>query len=366
MLAEYWTAPRAESKAGIRVRTRVMEQTEFSDLLDDNEWIFSSTALAPGRLRRVARDGRWRSWFAVTFVDDVPVGLLPMYRSKRPAFVAALYDPARVAPQLFAARRADEYMLVGGSTELVSGFAHRASLDRDQTRDIGTALADAAFEHARARGLTGAALHVRDHEVDAFRGGRSSLVVGQFATLPVPGATPEQYLAMLRRGPRWTVRQEWRALDERGLRGTPVAAADLVEEAVGLVANVKRRHGVPDHPSLIRLRLEDWAAEAFGERIAFTVRENGRLLAVCFACHHGNVLEINEIGLAEDTDTRHLVYVEALVYAPLRYAGQAGCTRIELGLDSSTPKRLRGAVCAPVWAVAGAAEPPPSPRIEHP
>jgi hypothetical protein len=346
------------------VRTGLTAPEAFLDALDD-DWIFSSTALAPSRLGRVAADARWRSWFTSAFLGEALVGLLPMYQSKRKAFTASMYDPAAVAPRAFAARRADQWLLIGGNTELVSGVTVRAALAAEEARQVGRALVDAAFDHARRCGLTGAALYVRDHEIDVFGAGRSSQVVGQFATLSV-ATDAGAYLSALDHGRRSVVRRDWRALDERGLRAAPFVAAQLVDEAVELVGNVKRRHGVPDHPELIRLRLQDWAAEPAGERIAFAVRDGERLLAASFACRHHRRLEMYEIGLVDESASRHLAYVEALVYAPLRHAAAAGCTELLLGLGSTRPKTLRGAVCAPVWAVAGSIRDEYFPNADHP
>jgi hypothetical protein len=238
--------PCPEPDAGIS--TAVTATEDFTDVLHDDEWVFSSAALAPGRLRRVAADARWRSWFVIALWSGAPVGLLPLYRSKRASFAAPIYDPTRVAPQLFGPCRADEYLLIGGNTELVSGATLAASLDRALVDGVRTALVDAAFDHAGAQGLIGASLYVRDGDIEGFRAGRAVRAVGEFATLPVPGATPEHYLSMLNHGRRSVVRRDWRALDSRGLRSTEVDAADLVDDAVDLVVDVKRRHGVTDHP----------------------------------------------------------------------------------------------------------------------
>lgn len=356
MFADGGRLPYIEQTADIS--TVVATLHEFADVLDDDEWGFISTALAPGRLRRVAADARWRSWFVVALASGVPVGLLPLYRSKNPSFATPIFDPVRVAPELFgvASRRADEYLLIGGNTGLVSGAALAASLDHELAHRVLVMLVDTAFDHAAATGLTGAALYVRDHDIEGFRcgsaGRRAARPIGEFATLPVPGRTLEQYLSTLSRGRRSIVRRDWRWLDERGLRAVQAPAADLIEEAAPLVAEVKRRHGVPDHPALVCLRLQDWAAEPVGVRVAFAVRgANGQLLAVSFACHRGDLLEMYEIGLTDDPDVRHLAYVEVLVYAPLRYAARTGCAEIQMGLDSLTPKTLRGAVSTRVWAV---------------
>jgi hypothetical protein len=55
--------------------------------------------------------------------------------------------------------------------------------------------------------------------------------------------------------------------------------------------------------------------------------------------------------MQDDFEVRGLVYAEVLVYAPMRCAAQAGCAAVSLGLGSRTPKVLRGAQLATVWAV---------------
>jgi hypothetical protein len=131
-----------------------------------------------------------------------------------------------------------------------------------------------------------------------------------------------------------------------------VCAKDVVDEAVPLVLGIKHRHGVPDHPDLVRYRLEDWATDPAGERVAFVLRDSsGTMLGVTFGCRRSSVLELYEVGLVEESDVRHLVYAEILVYAPLRSAAVNECNQIILGLGSTTPKKLRGAAITNVWAV---------------
>jgi hypothetical protein len=259
-----------------------------------------------------------------------------------------------VAPALFAGsdRRADAYQLIGAGSDLVAGAVVRPGVSDGERGVLVRTLADAAFAEARRLGLTGAALYLRNEQIDHFGVGRSRARVDELARLDVVDGGDEAYLASLDAGRRSVVVRDWRKLGEHGLRSETVPAAAVVDEAAPLVVNVKRRHGVLDHPRLAAMRLRRWADEPFGERLAFVVRGGaGELLAVCFGCRHGRVLEMLEIGLVDESALRHLAYVEAMVYGPRRYAAQSGCRELHLGLGSAHPKCLRGARMAPVWAV---------------
>lgn len=315
-------------------------------------WSQVSAALAPQDLLRQPTEAQWTVSWVVAEAAGAVVGLLPTWRSRRPRFSSALFDPATVAPSIFdrATRDARDYLLIGGATDLVAGYSVVGGLAGDERRRVGAALVAGAFAEAEARGLRGAALYVRRDQLDAFAG-RDAVEVDQFAELVLPGRDFDSYVRALDHGRRSVVRRDLKRLDEQGLRGEAVPARDVVDEAAGLVVNVKSRHDVFDHPELAAMRLNRWAGRTLGQRLAFTVRDAaGELLAVSFGCLHGDVLELYEIGLAE-AEQRHLGYVEALVYAPLRFAADHGCRLLQLGLGSSRPKTLRGATLSPVSAV---------------
>ena len=248
---------------------------------------------------------------------------------------------------------ANRYLLIGGHTELVAGYTvSRALPAPDRDRVAGTLVA-AAFELAGERGLIGASLYVGDRQLAAFRGtGLATCQVGQRLALTVPAGGEPAYLAGLKHSHRSVVRREQRFLDEHGLRGVEGSVFEIVDEAIPLIMAVKRRHGLSDHPALSRLRLTSWARSPAGEPVAFWVRDRGgTLLAVSLGRRYDSTLELYEIGLTEDPRLRHPVYAEVLVYAPLRHAARTGCTSIQLGFGSATPKMLRGAYPTPVWAV---------------
>jgi hypothetical protein len=328
-----------------------------ADIGADEEWRFASSSIAPSRLLVQSHQRRWETRFMAAFHGLELVGLLSTHRLRGATFPAAYQDPAVVAPELFSGhdRPADTYLLIGGHADLVAGPVTRAGLDEVTAAHVGTLLADAAFAAAREQGLTGAALYVRDAQRDQFAAGGSRLgaaKVGEFAELDVAGRSDREYLASLNHSRRSVVRRDWQQYEAAALRCETVAAGSVLEEAAPLVADVNGSHGVADHPRLALMRLTQWAAERLGERVAFVVRnEAGTMLAVCFGCRWGEVLELYEIGLAERSDSRRLAYVEAMIYAPRRFAARHGCARVQLGLDSTHPKGLRGARFSPVWAI---------------
>jgi hypothetical protein len=320
-------------------------------------WITRSFALEPGRLIRNSCDRRFNTSFALAHVDAQPVGFLPLLRYRAHEFPASMFDPASAAPEVFApGRPAHQYLLVGGTTELVSGAAVRDGLDDQAAEAVRRSLIDAGFGTARATGLRAAALYVRQADLAAYLGPgpaeRKHQPIGELATLHVPAGGLDGYLASLNHGRRSTALRDWRRLDSLGLRAEEVCARDVVDEAVDLVLGIKRRHGVPDHRILARCRLADWATDPVGERVAFVLRgPSGAMLGVTFGYRRAQVLELYEVGLVSESEARHLIYAEVLVYAPLRSAVTNGCTRIILGLGSTTPKKIRGAVITNVWAV---------------
>lgn len=340
--------------AGNSIAIAVLTSNDVPALAADVEWDIAAAALAPTRLLAGAADQRWITSFVVAMRDGVAVGLLQVRQWRGKDFTTTIHDPVAVAPTLFrsSARGANSYLLIGG-TELIAGVVVRTKVPTAEAACIVRALADAAFEEARSRDLIGAALYVRDGQITQFGVGRATAQVDEFASLAIVGAADDDaYLTHLNSSRRSVVVRDWRQLAANSLRCEEVAAAEVADEAAPLVVNVKQRHGLFDHHRLAAMRLRQWTTEPLGERVAFVVRDRtGLLLAVCFGCRYGDVLEMYEIGLQESSPLRHLAYVEAMVYGPRRYAVRVGCRQLLLGLGASRPKDLRGAHLVPVWAV---------------
>lgn len=312
----------------------------------------SSVAVHPIRITRRSLLSAWRSWLLVASSDDSPVGTLALQQRRTMLVPGPRFDPVSVAPSIFGVDQRDlrEYLFIGGGSDLAAGVATAAHLSHAQRQRVRRALIGRAFAEADARGLCPVALYVRTEEIDDFvsvRGQRVS--IGKLSVLRVQ-EDDQTYLDSLTSNSRRTVRQDRERIARHALVSEVRPALDVLEVAADLVVNVKRRHGVRDHPKLARLRLSEWAAESIGERVAFVVSDARRVLAVAFGVVSREHLEVHETGLVEDHELRHDAYVQSLIYAPLEYARAVGAPSVELGLDSPTPKTRRGAVLTDVWA----------------
>lgn len=352
-----------------RIDTAVIAAGQFAEALSSDSgsaWAAWSTALLPGRVHGTANDARWETRFVTASRDGRIVGAMGVHSSRGTRFPSAISDPARVAPELFDTEVTDAraYLLIGGHADMVAGTAVCADLGVEAREAVRAAVAEQAWKHARDRGLIGAALYVSNRELGPMVAGVGTPyrtgVVGEAAELDVPWTTWDDYLASLGHRKRSVVRRDLAAINGIGLVTTQVRPHDIATEAAPLVVEVKRRHGGVDHPRLAEFRLRSWPDASTGECVAFAVRDDaGKLVAASFGCHHGDLLDMHEIGLDGVAADRHQAYVQALVYAPLRYAMRNGCSRLRLGQDSPTPKTLRGAALSPVWAVAAAPGPRP-------
>ncbi|MEU6243457.1 hypothetical protein [Streptomyces sp. NPDC047024] len=314
-------------------------------------WDAASVALLPPRLGRpYLRPGDCP--VVVASAAGRPVGLLPLLRGTSGQDSPVLRGLGPEITDLLPADHGD-LLFVGGCVDLVAGTAVASDLADEERHAVRRGLVDLAWHEALRGGLVPLALHVRDDEVADFRGpGRRAAEIGVTSVLRLPAdGSDAAYLAGLGQNGRRTVLKDRRRVAESGLRSAALPAADLTAAAADLVVAVKRRYGVEEHPRLVRARLERWAADPAGERVAFSVSDATGPVAVTFGCVRGACLEIYETGLAASHPHRHEAYVESLFQAPIAFAQARGITEIDLGLDATTPKTRRGATLAPTWAI---------------
>ncbi|ESP97472.1 hypothetical protein EES44_06960 [Streptomyces sp. ADI96-15] len=324
---------------------------EISARPGHHSWDATSVTLLPPRLgRSYLRPADCR--VAVASTAGSPVGLLPLQRGTAGRLPPL---PAGSWPEVAAFFPVDhaDVLFVGGCADLVAGTAVASELTEEERHTVRRGLVDLAWREALRDGLVPLALHVRDSEVADFLGpGRRAAQIGVTSLLRLPAdGSDAAYLAGLGQNGRRTLLKDRRQVAGAGLRSEVLPAADLTAAAADLVVAVKRRHGVEEHPRLVRVRLERWAADPVGERVAFSVSDATGPVAVTFGCVRGTCLEIYETGLAAAHPHRHEAYVESLFQAPIAFAQARGITEIDLGLDATTPKTRRGATLAPTWAV---------------
>jgi predicted N-acyltransferase len=223
----------------------------------------------------------------------------------------------------------------------------------DELEAAAAALVARAAEVAAEAGARPVALFVGDREAPflagAFNERRRIYDEYRFEGLP---ASFEEYLAGLGAKRRNTVRNDLRRLEELGIRTSLVPLAENVALVAELVLAVKTRHGIADHAALIADRLELWLECREVEPVVFAAETSDRLLGVSVSWLWRDVLSTYEVGLPDlPGPERQLAYVELLFYAPLRLAFERGCREVTLGLGATTPKKARGAVERPVWAL---------------
>jgi hypothetical protein len=156
----------------------------------------------------------------------------------------------------------------------------------------------------------------------------------------------ETYLASLPSAKRASVRRDRRAIADSRIVGRVVSWGEVFDVVPAMIYEVGRQHGLEDDPRLIRMRLDLWHENPTVACVAFCagVGDTG-MLAVCLGWRWKETIQLYKIGLAQDVDPvlRRLAYVEAMVYAPLRYAAEERCNSVWAGYHALAAKRLRGA-----------------------
>lgn len=344
------------------MRLKVLAHDELPAGWERRHWLHSCVGTAPQRFAGLGLERRWQVRYATAWQADELIGLLPMCRPEVAVMWDRDYDAGRLLmrPVPEDARR---WLFLGGCRDLAAGSLVRAAVASAGADAVRSALVSAAVAAGRAEGLHVMAAYLRDAERDAFLAGSPGHAVavrcGETAILRLPiTGTPDpglvSYLALLDGRRRNKIRREWRDFARAGLRTGELDVPDAIRLAADLVAAVKRRHGVADHPRIAAMRLRRWYDLNLGQYRAFTVHDSAKqqLLAACFVCAAGRDLDVHEIGLADGHRGRLSAYLESVFYAPIRYALANGCTRVDLGGKATTTKRLRGARIDPVWAVA--------------
>lgn len=323
-------------------------------------WWTSGAFAAPCKLAVASlTDPRWSCKFAVAYEGRQMVGILPLYWSRNGRPTDPVYnvyssfsrDSCRELPGT------DRFMYIGGYRDLETGWAASSRLCQERIDEIGTELVSIAVQHALDHGYVAAALYVRDTQAQVFRAGfgvpAQEWPIADEASIALDGPDFSTYLSALPASHRSIVRRDLRRFMQANLRPDVRPARELIQRAAPLVAAVKIKHGMADHPQLAAFRLESWMRDCPGDHVAFAVMDESELLCVSFACGYREILALYEIGMPEaESKERHLAYLHALVYSPIEYALQHQHTIIRLGLAVGPTKTLRGAVATPMRAFA--------------
>ncbi|HMI98975.1 MAG TPA: hypothetical protein VK488_03985 [Gaiellaceae bacterium] len=296
------------------------------------------------RLRALDADPRFRSEY---LVDRRCLLALPLYFPQVAAWPDAAY--AAGARLGYGSDRADAWALAGGRADLRAGFVRLSPGDERTLNRAALSLTHAAARRAEREDRRLAALYVdeRDQLLRAamYRAGLTrAITLGSRAILAHVGRTADEYLRGLKARRRSIVRRDLRDLKRANVRAEVVAWDEVISFAAPSVADIHNRHGEVDHPLLVQDRLEQWSENPDVVTIAFAVRAGRKLVGASFAWVNDTALEMYELALpGVRSHTRRLLYLELLFYGPLRFCWEHELSQLDLALEASEPKALRGA-----------------------
>ncbi len=337
---------------------RISSATGLDEAQLRGDWDLDCLAHHPGRQALLCRDARWEAEFLCAWDADRLVGCAVLARPT----VATLADPElRRAVRLAAPTSSDTsgLVLLGSPLEYAAGLAVRGD-SRFEPAELRRALVDAAVEAAQRRllslgtifagpQLTEQLVHAAppsgpdDPLAAAVPLTERAMIVGPFADF-------EQYLAAQSGSRRAMIRRELRTIDRIGLE---VSVVDLetafAAGACELISELKVRHGLPEPPRLVQLRMRRWAAAAAGEVHAILVRSGDRLVAAAVTLRYGRHHEVYEAGLRDDFADRVHAYAVACFYEPIRQLIARQGRRLDLGVGTTHAKQLRGARLEPSY-----------------
>jgi len=306
------------------------------------------------RLRDLEADRRFVTRYVMASQGSRVLAILPIYDPHLDRWPDPAYDPSRYVANSSSSPRS--WTLAGGRADRASAMLVSPQLSTSLSMNVARAIIVAACGHVHSNGRCLAILHFGADSTPLYESVRDlpaakAILISNRYVLDDIGRDLESYLGLLPQRHRGIVRRDLIAVASELCWAEPVGWGGIIEEASPLVWEIHKRYGQPDHPLLIADRLQRWETDPDCECIAFVIRRNGRLLGVTFGWIHGQVLELYEIGLAEELGPlRRLAYLELMFYAPLRFGWAHSMRSLDLAFESSRPKVLRGARLIPTYA----------------
>lgn len=327
---------------------QISHEPRLSEAQLAGDWDLDCLAHHPRRQALLCRDARWDVEFVSAWDADQLVGCAVLARST----VATLTDPelARalelVAPQPIDLSR---LMFLGSPVEYASGVAVKRGI-RLEPAEVSRAIVAAAARAAHSRQLSLGTIFAGPTLTEHLADGAAAVPLTERAAIVGPFADFEQYLSAQSGSRRAMIRRELRTISRIGLE---VEVLDLeaafAAGACELIAELKVRHGLPEAPRLVRLRVQRWASASAGAVRAILVRAGGRLVAVALTAQCDRHHEVYEVGLSESFADRVHAYALACFYEPVRLLVEQEGDILDLGVGTTEAKVLRGATLEPSY-----------------
>lgn len=170
------------------------------------------------------------------------------------------------------------------------------------------------------------------------------------ATIPLPGAGFDDYLASLPSKRRVAIRRERSAFAAAGLDVRHQLLADCHEDAGRLLAALQQSHGHGDDTAAMTSLLKR-QADAMGDQARVVAAYAGpRMTGFCLHYHQGGTTWLRAVGI----DPEHpapFAYFALTYYEPIEEAYRNGSTALHAGMKAIEAKRLRGARVSGLYAL---------------
>ncbi|WP_406207895.1 GNAT family N-acetyltransferase [Streptomyces sp. NBC_01017] len=170
------------------------------------------------------------------------------------------------------------------------------------------------------------------------------------ATIPLPGAGFDDYLAALPSKRRVAIRHERAAFEAAELDVRHLYLMDCYEDAGRLLAALQRSHGHGDDTDAMTGLLKR-QADAMGERARVVAAYDGhRMTGFCLYYHQGGTTWLRAVGIDPERPAP-FAYFALTYYEPIEDAYRHGTTALHAGMKAIEAKRLRGARVSGLYAL---------------
>jgi len=310
------------------------EAAYFDDLDHDLGPVASWT-----RLSALETDTRWRVEYHKFTLDQDPVAVVPVYRSRSKAWPNSFYTPE--LPRAEQAIATNECALIGGRDGLTSSLHVRPDMRNAEVYgEIISTLEDA---------------YLGDYEYlyfPCFRKPELDLIdtvlpapllrkpIGEDARLDRLFGDWDMSLLSKHRS---TLRRDISDSARLGVQTAVGSWADARDIAAPLIAAHNQRKGVADHAAIVNFRVRQW--ESLDDVLVIVYRAwTSRVAGVLVAAAWKEWMDLQEIGISDGSgEERRCIYAQLIAHLPASTGRKMGLTKLRAGTAAKLPKSARGA-----------------------
>jgi hypothetical protein len=172
------------------------------------------------------------------------------------------------------------------------------------------------------------------------------------AVIQISGGSLTEHIAASRKRLRQRFRREMALFSNSGLRLVRWPLESCLGRLAQLQYELQQRHGQDWDLARTERSLRRLAAAAPADSLLLlAVDEADKPVGFSLSYPWGDTFYVRATGYEYGQLRAACEYFTLTCYEPIRYAAQAGCRRLHLGLESLQAKMIRGAELAPLWSI---------------